>query len=76
METILGDLCRAVAANGWVMMMMIMNTAREQPQTKYQSKHLNLHRMNQTKHMQIIPSIVTINFNILLVDLTEIFIFK
>jgi hypothetical protein len=32
--------------------------------------------MNQTKHMQIIPSIVTINFNILLVDLTEIFIFK
>jgi hypothetical protein len=36
----------------------------------------SMYLMTKTKHMQIIPFIVTISFSILVVDLTDIFVLK
>jgi hypothetical protein len=36
----------------------------------------SMYLMRKTKHMQIIPFIVTISFSILVVDLTDIFVLK
>jgi hypothetical protein len=36
----------------------------------------SMYLIRNTKHIQIIPSIVTINFNILVVDFIDIFVLK